>query len=318
MSLKARIISFAIGCLVIAAVLIPLLTRVNAGAQRKPDADKRDNASRDDRPKRRAFPTLTTRPTKPTQVGVIDHEPISESSGIIASRRHPGVFWTHCDSGNDAAIYAISRDGSFLAEYEVNARNDDWEDIAADDVGNLYIADIGNNGGNKKKVEVYRIEEPGPSGGRKKKGKGLKPTFIWKLRYPSNPFDAEAFFILGGHGYMIAKTPGIPAAVYRFPLDEKQDEHVLEKVCTLPIYTAVTAADATPDGKRLAVLSLTGLHLFQIDGDVAKAASAKPTTVRAILGGIEAAAFVPDTPEAPGGVLVTSEGREIYLFPDQP
>jgi len=55
-----------------------------------------------------------------TQIGAIDYKPCTESSGVVASRQFPGVFWTHCDSGNEAAIYAITKEGKFLAEYRVN------------------------------------------------------------------------------------------------------------------------------------------------------------------------------------------------------
>jgi hypothetical protein len=319
MTLRARLISFAVGCLLLAGIVaVALLANGGSTPSRPgPPADRRDGPQRIPQASRRAFPPLATRPTRPTQIGYIEHEPISESSGIVASRRRPGVLWTHCDSGNDAALYAITREGSLLAEYEVQARNDDWEDIAADDHGNLYIADTGNNGGGRKKVQVYRLVEPDPAApARKKNARRIKPTFSWTLRYPASPFDSEAFFVLGGHGYLISKAPGIPAAVYRFALDEGKPEQVLERVCTLPIFTAVTAADATPDGKRLAVLSLTGLHVFPIDSDVARAAGVKPTTTRAVYAGIESAAFLPDAPGAPGGVIVTSEGREIFLFPD--
>src|SRR4051812_47593093 len=76
------------------------------------------------RPMKRLLPTLlllsclaADAPQKQiTLLGHIDYKPCSESSGVIASRKHSGVFWTHCDSGNDASIYAITREGKFLAE----------------------------------------------------------------------------------------------------------------------------------------------------------------------------------------------------------
>src|SRR5215208_2267685 len=104
-------------------------------------------------------------PPKPgvTQLGVIDYKSCSESSGVVASRKHPGVFWTHCDSGNDASIYAITREGKFLGEYQLNEKNDDWEDIATDDDGHLFIGDIGNNGGRHNQIHVYRVDEPDPA-----------------------------------------------------------------------------------------------------------------------------------------------------------
>ncbi|MFO0950915.1 MAG: hypothetical protein U0835_07120 [Isosphaeraceae bacterium] len=63
----------------------------------------------------------------------------------MASRRHPGVFWVHNDSGNPPRLFAVRVDGSLIREYAVQAPNVDWEDIAVDDEGHLYLGDIGNN-----------------------------------------------------------------------------------------------------------------------------------------------------------------------------
>src|SRR3954453_16618786 len=95
-------------------------------------------------------------PKEVTLLGYIDYKPCTESSGVLASRKHPGVFWTHCDSGNDAAIYAITRVGKFIAEYQFDVPNHDWEDIAIDDDGPLFIGDIGNNGGKRAQIHVHR------------------------------------------------------------------------------------------------------------------------------------------------------------------
>src|SRR5688500_11577539 len=48
------------------------------------------------------------------KIGRLDSRAIPESSGVVASRKHPGVFWTHSDSGNGPAIFAVSRDGTLL------------------------------------------------------------------------------------------------------------------------------------------------------------------------------------------------------------
>src|SRR5262245_57051971 len=47
-------------------------------------------------------------------VGRLDAREISESSGIVESRRYPGVYWTHNDSGNGAEIFAITREGKLI------------------------------------------------------------------------------------------------------------------------------------------------------------------------------------------------------------
>ncbi|MEO6810963.1 MAG: hypothetical protein ABI353_17770, partial [Isosphaeraceae bacterium] len=70
-------------------------------------------------------------------MGRLEHPAIREASGIVASRRHPGVFWVHNDSGNPPALFAVRRDGSLIQEFAVGVPNVDWEDVATDDNGHL-------------------------------------------------------------------------------------------------------------------------------------------------------------------------------------
>ena len=97
------------------------------------------------------------------RLGRFGHPPIQEASGIVASRRHPGIFWVHNDSGNPPALFAVRRDGSLVREYKVSAPNVDWEDIAIDDAGHLFLGDIGNNGLLLPLRMIYRLDEPDPA-----------------------------------------------------------------------------------------------------------------------------------------------------------
>jgi hypothetical protein len=242
-------------------------------------------------------------------VGRIGHEPIEESSGLIASRQHGGVFWTHNDSGHPAVLFAIDREGKLIAELPVQARNVDWEDIAIDDENRLYIGDIGNNARRRTEVVVYRLPEPDP---RAERPAGAPPLMVernWRLRYPEEPFDAEALFVHGGHGYIISKVrPFRAAGLYRFPLEGEAGPITLERMAAVPVRFPVTAADISEDGRRLAVLTVGGLYVFQIDGDPAAVAEGRVEHIPYMHPLIEAAAFVED------GVLVTAESREIFLF----
>ena len=49
--------------------------------------------------------------------------------------------------GQLPALFAIRRDGTIVREFRLSVPNIDWEDIATDDQGHLYLGDIGNNGG---------------------------------------------------------------------------------------------------------------------------------------------------------------------------
>jgi hypothetical protein len=256
----------------------------------------------------------TTQPTEQPWrvVGTLSHGPIAECSGIVASRNHPDVFWVHNDSGNPAALYAVKQDGSLVGEFAVAATNEDWEDIAIDDAGRLYVGDIGNNGGRRKQLVVYRLDEPDPT--RSKEVVRLKVTRKWTLSFPAAPFDCEALFVHGGHGYVISKIYfGGQAGVYRFPLDEAKEPLELEKVASVPVRTPVTAADISPDGKRLAVLSVAGLNVFEINADVTNVGKAAATFTPYVHATMEACTFT-----SGGGVLVATEPRQMLLFDSKP
>jgi hypothetical protein len=56
---------------------------------------------------------------------------IDESSGMVRPRRHPGVFWTHNDSGGTPELFAVDRAGRLLGRVRLpGVRNRDWEDLA--------------------------------------------------------------------------------------------------------------------------------------------------------------------------------------------
>src|SRR5229473_6552549 len=101
------------------------------------------------------------------------HSPrVKESSGIAASRAHPGVLWTHNDSGDDAFVYATDLAGPDRGFVRIRgARAVDWEDIALGPCltqlgACLYIADTGDNEMARKSVVIYAVAEPDPPGRR--------------------------------------------------------------------------------------------------------------------------------------------------------
>src|SRR2546430_16943585 len=88
---------------------------------------------------------------------------IKESSGVVGSRRYTDVFWTHNDGGGPKkqVLYAIDREGNTRAFFSViDVTLHDWEDIAIDDAGHLYIGDIGNNDTKRHTLAVNEIDEP--------------------------------------------------------------------------------------------------------------------------------------------------------------
>src|SRR6516165_12535026 len=114
---------------------------------------------------------------------------IPEASGVVKSRRYPGIFWVHNDSGNAPLLFAVRADGRVVRRFRLAVPNLDWEDIAIDDQGHLYLGDIGNNGGFLLVRGIYRIDEPDPSS-TADEPLAARATVLYALPR-SNQFDAE-------------------------------------------------------------------------------------------------------------------------------
>jgi hypothetical protein len=71
-------------------------------------------------------------------LGRFDVQSIPEASGIVKSRRFPGIFWVHNDSGNPPLLFAVRSDGRIVRQFRLAVLNIDREGIAIDDPGTLY------------------------------------------------------------------------------------------------------------------------------------------------------------------------------------
>jgi len=235
---------------------------------------------------------------------------IKESSGVIASRRYANVFWTHNDGGGPKkqVLYAIDREGNTRAAFPVtDATFHDWEDIAIDDAGHLFLGDIGNNDAKRDMLAVYEIDEPDPTANIS----AISPKRGWTLKFPNAPFDCESLFIWKDYGYVISKLFNkAHAQIFRFPLQDTTEPQMLELVATTKIESPVTGADISADGNLLGLVAKDGAYVYRIDGDVARVNEVASHHTKIRDQHIEGCCFVPD------GLLATSERRGIFLFTD--
>jgi len=245
------------------------------------------------------------------RIGRITNPRITESSGLVASRQYPGVFWTHNDGGGfkRQVLYGITREGKFVTEFHVTGvLLHDWEDISIDSEHHLFVGDIGNNNAARNHLAVYQIDEPDP----KSFASTVPARRGWQLLFPKAPFDCESLFIWQGYGYLISKVfDNQKAGLYRFPLTDQTEPYILEYVTRLKIDSPVTGASLAEDGSLLGVVSKSGAFLYHIDGEIAKLGRQKPWLTKFTHQHIEGCCFVPE------GLLATSESREIYLFTDE-
>ncbi|HJR60709.1 MAG TPA: hypothetical protein VJ813_14965 [Vicinamibacterales bacterium] len=183
---------------------------------------------------------------------------LPEASGAAASRRTPGVFWAHNDSG-EPVIFALDLQGAVKGRVRVTgATVDDWEDMAVGPCPQgscVYIADIGDNNGSRKRITLYRVAEPAPGDA------ATAPVEVFHAGYPDGPHDAESVFVTRDADVFVV-TKGDPGSValYRFPPrlasgTTVQLQQVGEPMAghDVDARDRPTGADASSDGDWIAV-----------------------------------------------------------------
>ena len=71
------------------------------------------------------------------------------------------LLWVIEDAGNKNRLYGLNTNGKIIKEIKItNTKNKDWEDLASDSLGNIYIGDFGNNNKNRKVFTILKIEHP--------------------------------------------------------------------------------------------------------------------------------------------------------------
>jgi hypothetical protein len=205
-------------------------------------------------------------------MGRFDARAIPEASGIVKSRRYPGIFWVHNDSGNAPLLFAVGRDGRIVRRFRLAFPNLDWEDIAIDDQGHLYLGDIGNNAGLLRVRTIYRIDEPDPTspkGGGGDRDVPLPATrTVPYLLPPSNRFDAEGLVYDRGTAILVAKyLDHREAELFAVTVDPPPagPAHTpVRPIGRLPGFTEpATGADLSEDGTLLAVCSYAVTRVYR-------------------------------------------------------
>ena len=212
----------------------------------------------------------------------IDDDAIRESSGLVRSRVHEGVFWTHNDSGDLPRIFAIDREGHRLAEYAIEgAQHRDWEDIAVDDRGHLYIADVGNNANTRRDLAVYVVAEPSDP-----RRSGVIPVeatlrfrYAEQRAFPDDDdfnYDSEAVLYWDGALFLFTKhRSDTRTRLYRLPVEGAagEEEVALERLAEIDLGGSTsrllgntTGADISPDGRWVALLTYRCVYLYERHG----------------------------------------------------
>lgn len=194
---------------------------------------------------------------------------INESSGLAVSKRHPGVVYTHNDSGGSPRIFAIGPDGRTKATFTISGANArDWEGMALgpDEQGrpSLFVGDIGDNlGGAWPFITVYRVPEP-----TRLADQTLRAT-AFRLKYADGPRNAESLMVHPRTGRLYIASKLFGGALYAAPTRLRTGRtNVLRKVGDAP--AIATDGAFSPDGRSLVLRTYFAAHVYDV--------SAKGTT----------------------------------------
>ncbi|WP_018476960.1 NHL repeat-containing protein [Pontibacter roseus] len=243
------------------------------------------------------------------RIGRLDTR-IKESSGL--ARASDSTFWTHPDSGSDPELYLFNRRGELLKTVPLPLPNRDWEDIAQDDGGNLYIGDFGNNANSRRDLRVFQVRQD-----------AMTPQAIITFRFgdqtafpPSGQerhFDLEGFFFRSDSLHLFTKSRGRKGITRRYTLPARMGDYTLAPQEELRVKTPITAADGAPDGSAYALLGYGRLYLFQPNTPYVSFTGKRYCLPLARTGQAEAILYLSATQ-----LLISNENGKLYLVSLEP
>jgi len=171
------------------------------------------------------------------------------------------LIWMVNDSGNRSEVFGVNQLGEIEKVVKVIAKNHDWEDLASDENGNLYIGDFGNNNRKRRKLSILKIEN------QELLNQDEVAVSKISFEYPKlegqkkTSYDAEAFFYYQNYFYIFTKSREKKrlGRTLLFKVPNVKGKHVATFISEYSfcnhIDCRITAADISEDGKKVVLLN---------------------------------------------------------------
>lgn len=187
---------------------------------------------------------------------------ITESSGLAASRAHPGVYWTHNDQDEPRVFAVDSRTGETVATITLSGvgKPRDMEAVSVGPDGKVYVGDIGDNlNGSWDHVWIYAFPEP----------KALKDMTVratqYTVKYEDGARNAEALMVhpTTGRVYIASKNED-GGGLYEGPAKlTSSGTNTFRRIGEVPW---VTDGAFSPDGRELVLRSYFSARGYEWKG----------------------------------------------------
>lgn len=174
-----------------------------------------------------------------------------EEVSAIAMIENSSLYWVIEDAGNNNNLYALNSKGNIEKTVTLtNAKNTDWEDLAIDNEGNIYVGDFGNNNHKRKVFTIYKILN---IENIKKETEAEIITFTLPKNVKSQDF--ESFFLWNNFFYLFSKNNKHTDIL---KIENKIGNQVAEYISTFKFKdknNKITSADISKDGKNILLLN---------------------------------------------------------------
>ena len=180
---------------------------------------------------------------------------INETSGLEILNE---VFITHNDSGGEPSLYFFNLNGEIINSIKLEEEsfweiyNNDWEDITADK-DYIFIADTGNNFGNRDNLNIIKVRTSDFSvDGKIEISYEDQQTFLPR---PKHKYDAEALFLIEDKIAVLSKDRSNLFTDLYLIDKESNLKQALESKITYNVNSLITGGDYNKDISLLALVS---------------------------------------------------------------
>lgn len=194
----------------------------------------------------------------PVVVSRIADARITESSGLALSRTHDDLAYTINDSNNVPYVFAIRvSTGAVVGATRLEGGTfTDTEAMAIDADGTLWIADTGDNNGDRSDVALYSLREPGT-------GHHTATASRYPLTYDSGPQNVEALLVSPTTGKKLLVSKGLFGG-FAFSLPDKLTPDKPVEAVTLDVDVPGLITDGTfsTDGSYVVLRDYSDVYVL--------------------------------------------------------
>lgn len=243
---------------------------------------------------------------KVQRISTLDSQ-ISESSGL--AHASDSTFWTHGDGGSPNQLYRFNLRGELQETVLLPVPNQDWEDVAEDGQGNLYIGDVGNNFNNRQNLQVYIVQPEAMA-----VTDTIRFRYADQVEFPPPPrqrhYDLEGFFYKTDSLHLFTKSRALRKTITRrYALPATGGSYAVNPQEELRLKSPVTAATISPAQDQFALLGYGRLYLFDMEAGLVNFSGKRNCLPIGKTGQAEAILYI-----SPTQLLITNENGKLYLI----